>query len=169
MESARCYTRCIGRGSSNRPGSGKSTSKSLAPTFDVIGPALRTSTAKATAFTAGCALARPSVSFSGTTAKYFGARLRLRPTRGVASPLPRYGGPRGSPPLVQRRRSVVVDWKNQREDDGGWSIRGPIFGRPGANQSSSPSCGIHHLNGGRTRFLVLPGPRSPRVPSGDPT
>ena len=35
------------------------------------GPALRTSTAKPTAFTAGCALARHSVSFPGTTANGF--------------------------------------------------------------------------------------------------
>ena len=36
-------------------------------------------------------------------------------------------------------------------------------------QASSPSGALHDLNGGRTRFLVAPGPRSQRVPSGDPT
>ena len=56
VESSRCYTRRSEWDSPNRPGSGKWTSNSLAPTFRVIGPALRTSTAKPTTFTAGCAL-----------------------------------------------------------------------------------------------------------------
>ena len=43
----------------------------LAPTFCVIGPALRTSTAKPTAFAAGCALVRHSVSFPATTVNPF--------------------------------------------------------------------------------------------------
>ena len=71
VESPRCYTRRIGWDSPNRPGSGKWTPNSLAPTFCVIAPALRTSIAKPTAFTAGCALARHSVSFPGTTASVF--------------------------------------------------------------------------------------------------
>ena len=71
VESSRCYTRRIGGDSPNRPGSGIKTSNSLAPTVCVIGPALRTSTAKPTAFTAGCALARHSMSFPGTTANGF--------------------------------------------------------------------------------------------------
>ena len=165
----RCYRRRIGWDSPNHPGGEKWTSNSLAPTMCVIGSALRTSTAKLTAFTAGCALAQHSVSSPGTTANVFGAWLRLRPTRGVASPLPRHRAPQGSPLLVQGRRRVVVAWKNQREYDGGWSIPGPIFGRPGSDQACSPSGALHDLNGGRTRFLVLPGPRSQRVPSRDLT
>ena len=55
------------------------------------------------------------------------------------------------------------------EYDGGWSIPGPIFGRPGADQASSSPGALHDLNGGRTRFLVPVGPRSQRVLSGDPT
>ena len=47
----------------------------------------------------------------------FGARPRLHPTRGVASPLPRYGASQGSPRLVQGRRWVMVAWKSQREYD----------------------------------------------------
>ena len=72
----------------------------FALTFCVIGPAFRTNTVKPTAFTAGCALARHGVSFPETTA-FLGTRLRLRPTRGVASPLPRHNAPQGSPLLVQ--------------------------------------------------------------------
>ena len=64
-------------GTSNRPGSGKWTFTSLTPTFCVIEPALRTSTAKPTAFTAGCALARHSESFPGTTANVFWRRATL--------------------------------------------------------------------------------------------
>ena len=41
------------------------------PTFCVIGPALRTSTAKPTAFTAECGLVRHSVSSPGTTGNVF--------------------------------------------------------------------------------------------------
>ena len=44
-----------------------------------------------------------------------------------------------------------------------------MFGRPRTDRSSSPPGTLHDLNGGRTRLLVPPGPRSPRVPSGDST
>ena len=44
--------------------------------------------------------------------------IRLRPTLGVASTLPRYGAPQGNPYFVQGRRWVVMAWKNQREYDG---------------------------------------------------
>ena len=169
VESSRCCTRHIGRDSPNHPGNGKWTSNSLALTFCVIGPALRTSTAKKTAVTAGCALARHSVTFTGTTATFFGARLRLRRTRGVASPRRRHSDPQGSSLLVQGRRWVVVAWKNQRKYDGGWGMPGPVFGRPGADQASSPCSALHDFNGGRTRSLVPPGPRSQRVPARDPT
>ena len=77
VESSRCYTRRIGWNSPNHPGSGKWTSNSLAPTFCVIGPALRTSTAKPTAFTAGCGLVRHSVSSPGTTGSVFWRRATL--------------------------------------------------------------------------------------------
>ena len=77
VESSRCYTRRIRWDSPNRTGSGKWTSNSLAPTFCVIGPALRTSTAKPSAFTAGCGLARPTVSFPGTTVTVFGRQATL--------------------------------------------------------------------------------------------
>ena len=56
--------------------------------------------------------------------------------------------------------------KNQREYDCGWGIPGPAFGRPGADQASSPSGALHDLNGGRTRFLMPPGPRSGAFPPG---
>ena len=172
MESWRCYTSHIVWDCPNYPGSGKWTSNSLPPTFVVFGPALRISTAKPTTFTAVCALVRDSVSFLGTTGSvswYRATPTSHAPTRGVASPLPRHGAPGGSSLLIQGRRWVVVAWKNQREYDGGWSIPGPIFRRPGADQASSPPGALHDLNGGRMRFLVPPGPRSQRVPSGDPT
>ena len=47
------------------------------------------------------------------------AGLRLRPTRRVASTLPRHGASQGSPFLVQGRLWVVVARKKQREYDGG--------------------------------------------------
>ena len=165
----RCYRRRIGWDSPNHPGGEKWTSNSLAPTTCVIGPALRTSTAKPTAFTPGCALVRHSVSFPGTTERFFGAGLRLRPAHGVASPLPRHSAPQGSLLLVQGRRWVVVAWKNQREYDGGWSVPGPMSGRPGADQASSPPGALYGLNGGRTRFVLPSDPRSQRAPSGNPT
>ena len=71
MESSRCFTRRIGWDSPHHPESGKWTSNFLAPTFCVVGPALRTSTAKPTVFTAGCALARHSVSFSRNNVERF--------------------------------------------------------------------------------------------------
>ena len=77
VESSRCYTRRIGWDSRNHPGSGKWTYNSLAPTFCVIGLALRMSTAKSTALTAGCALVRHSVSFPGTTGNVFWRRATL--------------------------------------------------------------------------------------------
>ena len=83
--------------------------------------------------------------------------------------LRRFGAPEGSPRLVRGRRWVVVAWKNQCEYDGGWSIPGPTFGRPGADQAPSSPGALHDLNGGRTRFLVPVGPRSQRVLSGGPT
>ena len=69
--SSRCYTRCIGRGSPNRSGSGNWAFNSLAPTFCAFAPAFQTSTAKPNSFTAGCAKARPRVSFPGTTVNGF--------------------------------------------------------------------------------------------------
>ena len=54
VASLRCYTRRIGRDSLKLPGSGKWTSTSPAPTFYVIGPEIRISTAKPTASTAEC-------------------------------------------------------------------------------------------------------------------
>ena len=161
VESSRCYTRRIGRGSPNHHGSEKWTSNSLAPTFCVIGPALQTSTAKPTAFTAGCALARHSVSFPGITANVFGVRLRFATTTTRCSPRETTFGTRAT--------MGYGGLKNQREYDGGWSILGPIFGRPGADQASYPSGALHGLNAGRMRFLMPPGPRSQRVPSADPT
>ena len=165
MEKSRCYTRHIGWDSSNH----REMDLQLFRThISNIGPLFRTSTAKPTAFTAGCASASHSVSFRGTTASVLGAGLRLRPTREVASPLPRHGGPQGSLWLVHRRRWVMVAWGNQRENDGRWNIPGPILGRPGADEASSSPGALHILNAGRTRFLVPPGPRSQHVFSGDP-
>ena len=77
MESSRFYARRIGWNSPNCPGGGKWTYNSFAPTFFVIGPDLRTSTAKLTAFTDRCALARHSLSFAGTTASVFWRRATL--------------------------------------------------------------------------------------------
>ena len=128
-----------------------------------------TSTAKRPTFTTGCALARHSLSSPGTTVNFWVAGLRLRPSRGMASPLPRHRAPQGSPLLIQGRRWVVVASKNQREYNCGWRIPGPILGRPEADQASSPSGALHDFSGGRTRFLMLPGLRSQRVPSGFPT
>ena len=108
VESSPCDTRRIGWDFPNHLGSGKWTSNSPAPIIGVIGPALRTSTAKPTAFTAGCVLVRHSVSFSEQRRTSFGPGLRLRPKRGVASPLSRHGAPQGSPLLIQGRRWVVV-------------------------------------------------------------
>ena len=67
----------IGWDPPNRSGSGKWTFNSLAPTFCIIESALRTSTAKPTVFTAGCALVRHNVSFLGTTGKVFWRRATL--------------------------------------------------------------------------------------------
>ena len=122
------------------------------------------------AFTAGCGLVRRSVSSPGTKGSvFFGAGLRLCPTRGVAPLLPRHGAPQGSPRLVQGRRWVVVAWKNQCEYDGGWGIPGPNFGRSGAVQAPSFPGTLHDLRGDRTRFLVPAGSRIQRVLSGGST
>ena len=40
---------------------------------------------------------------------------------------------------------------------------------PGPIKLPLPPGALHDLNGGRRRFLVPPGPRSQRVPSGNPT
>ena len=77
VESSLCYTRSIEWDSLHHPGSGKLTSNSLAPTCCVIGPALRTSTAKPTTCTAGCALMRHSASFPGTTVNVVWRRATL--------------------------------------------------------------------------------------------
>ena len=163
VELSRRYTRRFGSDSPNRPGSGRWTSNSLAPTSCVIGPALRTSTAKPTIFTAGRLLARPSVSFPGTTANTFWRRATLRPTCGVALPLSRHGAPQRSPRFVQGRRWVVVACKHQCEYDGGWGIPGPHFGPSGAVQAPTCPGALHDLRGGRTRFFVPAGSRSQRV------
>ena len=67
VASSRCRTRCIGRDSLNLSGSGKWTSISPTPTFFVIGPVLRTSTAKPTASTAECRSGWHSASSPATT------------------------------------------------------------------------------------------------------
>ena len=54
VASSQSYTRRIGWDSSNHPASGKWTPTSPAHTVCVNGPALQTSTAKPTAFTAAC-------------------------------------------------------------------------------------------------------------------
>ena len=99
---------------------------------------------------------------------FFGARLRLRPTRGVDSLLPRHGAPQG-PTFGRRvtmgyggleksarvRRKIAYSWSDV------WTTRG---------RSSFPSLRrATRPQRGRTRYLVPPGSRSQRVPSGDPT
>ena len=101
--------------------------------------------------------------------RFFGAGLRLCPTRGVTPLLPRHGASQGSPLLVQGRRWVVVACTNQCEYDGGWGIPGPNFGRSGADQAPSFSGALHDVRGGRTRFLAPAGSRSQPVLSGGPT
>ena len=94
---------------------------------------------------------------SRNNGEHFLAPGRLRPTRGVASPLPRYGAPQGSPLLVQGRRWVVGARKSalvRRRMECTWSEVWRTRGR------SSFLSLRHDLNGGRTRFLVSPGPRS---------
>ena len=61
----------------NYPVSGKWTSTSPAPTFGVVVPAFRASTAKPTAFTAGCVLVRHSASSPGTMGSVFYRRATL--------------------------------------------------------------------------------------------
>ena len=169
MASSRCYTRRIGWDPPNRPGSGKWTFTSPAPTFCVIGPALRTSTAKPTAFTAGCGLVQHSVSSPGTTGKVFSrrathvfhARSGSAATTIWCSPKePTFGtratmGYGGLEKPVRVRRRMEYTWSD--------------FGRPGADQAPSSPGALHDLNGGHTRFLEPAGPRSQRVLSGDPT
>ena len=91
-----------------------------------------------------CGTARALPEQRGT---FSGAGLRMCPTRGVSSPISPYGAPQGSPSLVQGRRWVVLAWKNQCEYDGGWSLSGPIFGRPGADQAPSSPGALHDING----------------------
>ena len=64
---------------------------------------------------------------------------------------------------------VVVAWENQREHDCGRGIPGPSFVRPWADYTSSSSGALHHIDGGRTMFLMPSHPRRVRLPSGDPT
>ena len=63
-----CCTRRTGRVSLDRPGSGKWTSSSSATSYCNAGPALRISTAKLTACTAGCELVLHNGNFLGATA-----------------------------------------------------------------------------------------------------
>ena len=51
-------------------------------------------------------------------------------------------------------------------EDGVYLVR--FLEDPGTIKLSLPGA-VHDFNGGRTRFLVPPGPRSQRVPSGDQT
>ena len=169
MESSRCCTRRIGWDSSNRPESEKWTSNSLAPTICVIGPALRTSTAKPADFTVGCALARHSLNLPGKTPNAFWrpvtlashARIGFAASATRCSPgEPTFGtratmGCGGLEKSARVRRRMEYTWSD--------------FRRPGADQASSPSGALHDLNGGRMKYLVPPDPRSQRIPSGDPT
>ena len=155
--------------SPSRPGSGKWTSNSLAPTFCVTGPALRTRTAEPTTFSAGCALARHSVGFPGTTANVFWrqatlashARSGFSATAARRSPRePTFGrrvtmGYGGLEKSARVRRKIAYSWSDV------WTTRG---------RSSFPSLRrATRPQRGRTRYLVPPGSRSQRVPSGDPT
>ena len=83
--SRRC-TRRVGQDSPDRPGNGKVTFNSLSLKSCATGPASRTSTARPTACTAGCELARYSGSFLGVKASGPDTRLWLRTTRRLASP-----------------------------------------------------------------------------------
>ena len=116
----------------------------------VIGPALRTCTAKPSAFTDGCTLERHSVNFPRTTANvsWRPATLASHARSGVAATAARCS-PR-EPTSGTRATMGCGGLENHREYDGGWNIPGPIFGRPGADQASSPSSALHDLNGGRT-------------------
>ena len=110
-----------------------------------------------------------SVNFPATTANVFWrpATLASHAQGGFAATTTRC-----SPmePMFGTRATTGCDGlENQREYDGGWSIPGPSFGRPGADQASSPSGALLDLNGDRTRFLVPPSSRSQHVPSGDST
>ena len=86
---------------------------------------------------------------------FFGAGLRLCPTREVAPLLPRHGAPQGSPLLVQGRRCVVVACKIQCENGGGWGIPGPNFGRSGADQAPSFPGALHDPAGAVRGFWCL--------------
>ena len=129
-------------------------------TYYVIGPALRTSTAKSAAFTAGCTLVRHSVSCPGTTVNVFWRRATLAShsrsgfaaTATRCSPRgPTFGtratmGCGGLEKSARVRRRLEYTWSDF------WATRG--------RSSFPPPDALHDLNGGRTRFLVSPGPRS---------
>ena len=152
--------------SPNHAGSGIWTSTSHAPTFSVVGPALRTSTAKLTAVTTGCALALHGVCFPRATANVFHhpPTLASHGRSGFAATATRC-----SPRELQGQRWVVVAGENKPKYDGGWGVARLLLRQLGVDQDSCPSDVPHDLGGGFKRILVSPGPRSQRVPSADKT
>ena len=123
--------------------------------------------AQPTAFTAGCGLARRSVSSHGTTGSVFWRQATFVPHARSGSAVTVI---RCSPrePTFGTGATMACGGlkKNQCEYDGGWGIPRPNFGRSGAVQAPSFPGALHDLRGGRTRFLVPSGSRSQRVLSG---
>ena len=126
-------------------------------TYYVIGPALRTSTAKSAAFTAGCTLVRHSVSCPGTTVNVFWRRATL------------VSHARSGSAATVIRCSPRDTTFGTRATMGCGSLEKSVRIRPGADQAPSFPGALRNLNGGRTRFLIPAVPCSQRVLSGDPT
>ena len=168
MESSRCCSRLVGCDSPNHPGSRKWTSNSLALAFCVFGPALRTSTAKPTALTTGCALEWHCASFPGTKVNVFWRRATLasHARRGVAASATRCSpreptfGARAPMGCGGLEKSARVRRITEYTSSDFWTTRGRSS-FPFPRRATRPQQG-------RKRLLVPLGPRRQRVPAGDP-
>ena len=136
------------------------------PHFCAIGSALRTSTAKPTAFTAGCGLVRHSASSPGTTGNVFWRRAtHVSHARSVFADItlrcsprePKFGA-RATMGCVGLEKSVRV----RRRMEFIWSDFWTTWGR---SSSLFPRRATRHQRG-RPKFFVQAGPRSQGVSAG---
>ena len=97
VESRRCCARRIGRDSPNFPGSRKCTYNSLAPTFFCYWAGTPDQHRQTKRLYRRMLIGAAQRELSRNNGERFSvARLRLRPTRGVVSPLPRHRVPKGA-------------------------------------------------------------------------
>ena len=143
-----------GRASLDRSGNGKWTSSFFAKRCGATGQALRISTAKPTACTAGCELVLHNESFLGATVSdsWRPVTAAFLAQNGLASTAPRCFPT--EPVFGTRATTVCCGLERSARARLRMRHIGALLGRTAADQASSYSGVLHDFDKSGTRFLV---------------